>query len=102
MTQFTHHEVVSIKETTAASIHTAPNYYGKIYRQSFERGVPQGDLEITGDTDLVGTTISFLPDLDIFEDLDWSRDTLAQRLRETAFLTRGMRISLTKWRKSRS
>ena len=68
---------------------------GKIYRQAFERGVPQGDIEVVGDTHTAGTTISFLPDLDIFEDLDWSRDTLAQRLRETAFLTRGMRITLT-------
>ncbi len=67
---------------------------GKVYRQSFERGAPQGDIEIIGDTDTTGTTISFLPDLDIFEDLDWSRDTLAQRLRETAFLTRGLRITL--------
>ena len=42
-----------------------------------------------------GTTITFMPDGEIFEEIEWSRDTLVQRLRETAFLTRGLRITLT-------
>jgi len=67
---------------------------GKVYRQEFERGNPVTDVEVTGTTDAsdTGTTISFLPDAEIFEELDFSRDTLRQRLRETAFLTRGLRI----------
>jgi DNA gyrase subunit B len=70
---------------------------GKVYRQDFARGEPTGDMQIVGkaakrDT---GTTISFLPDAEIFEDLELSADTLRQRLRETAFLTRGLRIVLT-------
>ncbi len=64
---------------------------GKVYRQEFARGNPVTDLEVTGTTDEndTGTTISFLPDAEVFEELDLSRDTLRQRLRETAFLTRG-------------
>jgi DNA gyrase subunit B len=70
---------------------------GKVYRQEFTRGVPNGDVEVVGkaakgDT---GTTISFLPDAEIFEEVELSADTLQQRLRETAFLTRGLRIVLT-------
>jgi DNA gyrase subunit B len=67
---------------------------GKIWRQEFARGVPLGDLELVGETeeDDTGTTISFLPDSEIFEELELSRDTLRQRLRETAFLTRALRI----------
>jgi DNA gyrase subunit B len=67
---------------------------GKIHRQEFVRGVPTGDVEITGkvDKDDSGTTISFLPDSEIFEEIDFSAQTLLQRFRETAFLTRGLRI----------
>ena len=66
---------------------------GKVYRQEFARGEPQGDMEAIGDaTKETGTTISFLPDPEIFEETEFSRATLSQRLRETAFLTRGLRI----------
>jgi DNA gyrase subunit B len=68
---------------------------GKIHRQSFARGEPTSDLEVTGKTKETGTTISFLPDGEIFEEVDWSYETLSQRLRETAFLTRGLRIRLS-------
>src|SRR6476469_1161629 len=68
---------------------------GKIYRQEFARGVPQGEMTTSGISTETGTTISFLPDSEIFEELDLSADTLRQRLRETAFLTRGLRIVFT-------
>src|SRR6185295_10465459 len=55
----------------------------------------KADMEMTGTTTETGTTISFLPDAEIFEELEFSAQTLVQRLRETAFLTRGLRISLT-------
>ena len=69
---------------------------GKIYRQEFARGVPQGDMEIVGKSDKgdTGTTISFLPDAEVFEEIELSYETLVQHLRETAFLTRGFRIKL--------
>jgi DNA gyrase subunit B len=69
---------------------------GKIYKQSFARGEPTGELEVAGKATDTGTTITFFPDVEeIFEDGDWSYETLSQRLRETAFLTRGLRIVLT-------
>jgi DNA gyrase subunit B len=68
---------------------------GKVHRQTFARGEPTSDLEVTGKTTETGTTISFLPDGEIFEEIDWSYETLSQRLRETAFLTRGLRICLS-------
>src|SRR5258706_4042225 len=67
---------------------------GKVYRQEFVRGEPQGDIEIVGEAEDTGTTIHFLPDSEIFEELDMNADTLVQRLRETAFLTKGLRIKL--------
>ena len=68
---------------------------GKIYRQEFARGVPTADMEIIGKATDTGTSITFMPDPDIFEEVEWSEETLEQRLRETAFLTRGFRIVLT-------
>ena len=65
---------------------------GKVWRQEFARGEPVEKMQSTGSTKETGTTISFLPDLEIFDELEWSRETLVQRLRETAFLTRGVRI----------
>ena len=67
---------------------------GKIWRQEFARGEPTTDLKKTGVAKDTGTTIAFLPDGDVFEELEWSTETLVQRLRETAFLTKGLRIVL--------
>ncbi len=68
---------------------------GHVHRQSYVRGVPQNELSKEEPTDETGTTITFLPDGEIFESLDFEYATLEQRLRETAFLTRGLRISIT-------
>ncbi|MTH54173.1 DNA topoisomerase (ATP-hydrolyzing) subunit B [Bacillus mangrovi] len=66
---------------------------GKIHRQGFQRGVPQGDLEIIGETDKTGTITHFEPDPEIFsETTEYDYDTLANRLRELAFLNRGLKI----------
>ncbi len=69
---------------------------GKVYSQEFSRGVPTTAMEVVGETDAsdTGTTISFLPDSEVFEEIEFSTQTLIQRLRETAFLTRGLRIVL--------
>jgi len=69
---------------------------GKVYRQEFERGVPLDDVEVVGKADKgdTGTMIHFLPDGEIFEEVDFSTQTLVTRMRETAFLTRGLRIVL--------
>src|SRR5689334_8592556 len=68
---------------------------GKVFRQEFARGVPQGEMKTAGISNETGTTISFLPDAEIFEELEFSADTLRQRFRETAFLTKGLRIVFT-------
>jgi DNA gyrase subunit B len=65
---------------------------GFVWRQSYERGAPMGDLEKGEPTTETGTVITFLPDAEIFETLDFEYQTLEQRLRETAYLTKGLRI----------
>jgi DNA gyrase subunit B len=69
---------------------------GKIYRQEFSRGEPTTDMAVVGETTRKdsGTTISFLPDQEVFDEVEYSAETLEQRLRETAFLTRGLEIRL--------
>lgn len=68
---------------------------GKIYKQRYERGNICYDLKVIGDTDKTGTKVTFKPDGTIFDDLIYDYNTLKVRLRETAFLTKGLRISLT-------
>jgi DNA gyrase subunit B len=69
---------------------------GKTYRQEFSRGVPTGDMELTGECSETetGTTISFLPDPEIFDETEFDAAVLSTRMRETAFLTRGLKIVL--------
>jgi DNA gyrase subunit B len=67
---------------------------GHVWTQGYERGAPKAPLEKGTATKDTGTKVTFLPDGDIFESLDYEFDTLEQRLRETAFLTRGLRIGL--------
>jgi DNA gyrase subunit B len=65
-----------------------------VWTQTYERGVPQGPLARGEKTSDHGTTITFLPDLEIFDEIVMDFETLSQRMRETAFLTRGLRIEL--------
>ncbi len=68
---------------------------GKIFRQEYSRGCPLGEVEVVGDTDRTGTTITFKPDDTIFYVTEYKYDTLATRLRELAYLNKGIRLSLT-------
>ena len=68
---------------------------GKIYQQEYERGVPQTELEVVGKTDETGTEITFYPDETIFETVDFNYDTILDRLRHSAYLTKGIKTSLT-------
>jgi len=83
--------VNALSEWLTAEVHLD----GKIYRQEFARGEPLTDLKKVGITKESGTIISFLPDAEMFEEVDFSDETLMQRLRETAFLTAGLRIVFT-------
>ena len=67
---------------------------GKVYRQSYCRGVPTQDLDEVGKTRGRGTKITFKPDHEIFDDIDFSFDILSNRLRELAFLNKGVKITL--------
>ena len=68
---------------------------GKAYKQRYERGKVVTPLEEIGTTDRHGTTVTFLPDKEIFEETVFDYPTIKHRLREMAFLTKGLRISLT-------
>ena len=68
---------------------------GKMYRQRYERGKVMYPLKEIGKTDHTGTEVVFLPDKEIFEETVFDFDTLRQRLREMAFLTKGIKIVLT-------
>ncbi len=65
---------------------------GKVYEQSYERGRPVTEFKETGTTKKRGTKITFCPDADIFETLEFNYDTIAGRLRELSFLNRGLEI----------
>jgi DNA gyrase subunit B len=75
---------------------------GHVYHQSYERGHPMGPLEVTGTTKRRGTKVTFKPDTEIFETVAFSFDTLAQRLRELAFLNGGVVITLDDERDAKS
>ena len=68
---------------------------GKIWRQEYSKGAPLADVQVIGETDRTGTTIYFKPDDSIFYVTEYKYDILAARLRELAYLNRGIRLSLT-------
>ena len=65
---------------------------GKIHRQRYERGIPQSELEVVGTTEETGTIIHFKPDAEIFETVEYDYENISHRLRELAFLTKGLEI----------
>ncbi len=67
---------------------------GKIYSQEYERGVPKADLKVVGKTTKTGTEITFYPDETIFETTKINYDTVLNRLRHAAYLTKGIRTNL--------
>lgn len=68
---------------------------GKIHEQTFQRGIPAGDLQVTGESDRTGTITHFKPDPEIFtETTEYNKETLLVRIRELAFLNKGLAISL--------
>ncbi len=75
---------------------------GKVYHQRYERGKTATKLKESGKSKATGTTVTFKPDASIFETLDFSFDTLSQRLRELAFLNRGVLIDFTDERSGKS
>ena len=67
---------------------------GKIWRQEYKRGIPVKPIEIIGETEKKGTTITFKPDNEIFDSIEFDYDILASRLRELSFLNAGITITI--------
>jgi DNA gyrase subunit B len=85
---------VSVVNALSEQLHVEIKRDGFIWTQDYARGIPQSDLKKGERTKETGTRITFLPDAEVFETLDFDFATLEQRLRETAFLTRGLRIGI--------
>ncbi len=87
---------VSCVNALSTDLEAVVHRQGKIFRQRFSRGVPQGDIEVIGTTDRTGTTITFKPDAEIFTQTTlYNYDTLNSRLRELAYLNKGIRLNIT-------
>jgi DNA gyrase subunit B len=89
---------VGVSCVNALSIHLKTNVYreGKIFQQEYEKGKPMYDVKVVGESDRTGTTQWFQPDAEIFTTtLEYKYDTLASRLRELAYLNKGIRLTLT-------
>jgi DNA gyrase subunit B len=67
---------------------------GKVYHQEYKRGIPAGSVEVVGKAEDTGTTTTFLPDKEIFGTISYDFDTISDRLREMAYLNKGLEISL--------
>jgi len=67
---------------------------GHVYQQEYRRGKPQYDLKVVGDSDKTGTKVTFFPDREIFETIIFKYDTLKHRLRELAYLNKGLHINI--------
>jgi DNA gyrase subunit B len=85
---------ISVVNALSERLHLEISRDGAVWTQDYERGKPRADLAKGAATDAHGTTITFLPDAEIFDELEFDYATLAERLRETAFLTRGLKIEL--------
>ena len=85
---------VSCVNALSDHLHAIVHRDGKIWEQEYSMGKPKGEVKVTGETDKTGTTVVFHPDFSIFQDNDYSYDTLANRLRELSYLNKGIRITL--------
>ncbi len=94
---------VSVVNALSESLSLEIHRDGAVYKQEYQRGEPLSPLQQQGETQSVGTKITFKPDAEIFtESTEYSYDTLAARMREMSFLNRGLRISITDDRDGRS
>jgi len=85
---------VSVVNALSSYLELEVRIENKVYRQSYKKGIPQTPLKKVGTTKKRGTKITFLPDQEIFDDIIFSGDVLSNRLRELAFLNKGVKIAL--------
>ncbi|MEG6522706.1 DNA topoisomerase (ATP-hydrolyzing) subunit B [Desulfotomaculum sp. 1211_IL3151] len=90
---------VSVVNALSEKLFVEIKLNGKIYQQEYSRGVPISELKVAGNSKSTGTKITFKPDSEIFEELVFSTETLTQRLRELAYLNKGIKIVLLDNRK---
>lgn len=86
---------VSCVNALSSDLHVEVYREGKIFEQEYKKGAPQYDVREIGDSDMNGTKVTFMPDNSIFEVHEYNYDTLAARVRELAYLNKGVRITLT-------
>jgi len=86
---------VSVVNALSSRLEVEVRRDGKIWSQSYERGRPKAPLAVTGKSKSSGTKVRYWPDTDVFETVDHDYDTLSTRFRETAFLNRNLKITLT-------
>jgi DNA gyrase subunit B len=85
---------VSVVNALSTQLIVTVHLGGKLYQQEYERGVPKADLKVIGKTDKTGTEITFYPDETIFESVVLNYDTILDKLRHQAYLTKGVRTSI--------
>ncbi|MFA5844643.1 MAG: DNA topoisomerase (ATP-hydrolyzing) subunit B [Coriobacteriia bacterium] len=85
---------VSVVNALSKRLEVEVKREGKVWRQDYDRGKPSAPLKASGSAKATGTKVIFWPDPDIFESTDFDYDTLASRMRETAFLNRNLKITL--------
>jgi DNA gyrase subunit B len=86
---------VSVVNALSGWLEVTVHRAGKVHYQDYKIGVPQKPVSVIGETDRNGTTVRFQPDTDIFDETVFSFDVLSKRLRELAFLNKGIKILLT-------
>ena len=89
--------VNALSEWLVAEVHKD----GKVYRQRYEKGVSTSEIKVVGETNVTGTIIQFKPDATIFDEVEYKYETLEHRLRELAFLNKGVKIVLEDKREGR-
>lgn len=91
---------VGVSCVNALAEHLKATVYrdGKIWEQEYSKGKPLYEVKVTGETEDSGTVVHFMPDREIFDSIEYSYETLAKRMRELAFLNKGIRITLTDMR----
>ncbi|WNY64979.1 DNA topoisomerase (ATP-hydrolyzing) subunit B [Borreliella carolinensis] len=85
---------ISVVNALSSFLEVYVNRDGKIFRQTFSKGIPTSKVEVVGESSITGTKVTFLADSEIFETLDYNFDVLEKRLKELAFLNDKIYISI--------
>ena len=91
---------VSCVNALSIALNATVHKNGKVYEQNYVRGIPQADVKEIGTTDIRGTIVHFKPDAEIFTETEYRYDILSARIRELAYLNKGIRLSITDERRT--